>query len=413
MIHQLLFVDDRPCSSLRPCSLNYSLLKRRDIQVVLLRIKGDPLGPEYIEATRDTLKYYLDPSNDFDVEVNSFDQWCREWNLSPNAFCCLSEPRQEYWQQFARALNLPALDSDVAHALRHKPTMKRWIRALGLKTTDYAPVEEIDDILKFAKIHRFPVVLKPVDGWGALSTFIIESADQIDQFSSVVASSKMMVEAFVANPEYECCALIADGRVLDIFPSSMPSSPFEASQGALNANISLGCVRDSLPIVKLHDIMQRLTTGFRLRRGYLHSELFISHDAQSILISELALRYPGCEIAKNHGLAYNFDIAQATIDTYLGMTPPLVFSDLRCVGDLLLPYRSGKVQRVTREADLLQLPNVLEAHVGVATGDVLPEIPNASFNCSGWVIVTGRNPREIEDSMRRIIDLYELRTERI
>jgi hypothetical protein len=405
-------VDDRPCSAFRPCSLNYALFQRSDVLPILLRVEGEELGSEYREATRRFPRFSVDVDNDLSREVERFRRWCDVQRLDPRSFCCMSEPRQEYWQAFARALGLPAVAGDVARALRHKPTMKQWIKTAGLPCTAFAEVADIADVIAFGRLHGYPIVLKPVDGFGALFTSVLRSAEEVQDFAPLVKERAMMVEAFVSDREYECCALLAGGKVLDIFPSIMPSPPVDAAHGSLNANISIGS-REHLPVANLRDIVQTLVSGFGLERGYLHLEFFASDDGggQRCTISELALRYPGCEIAKNHGLAYGFDIAGATIDIYLGLTPDLTYREARSVGDLLLPYKSGRVFGVMSEAELRRLPGVLEAHVAVRVGDLLPEVEPASFVCSGWVIIEGQSSSQVERRMRDVLESFHLETQ--
>jgi hypothetical protein len=409
-MHQLLFVDDRPCSRLRPCSFNYALFRRSDVLPILLRTPKEPLGREYLELTSRFPHFSVDVTVDPSIEASRFREWCVANDLEPTRFCCMSEPRQEYWQAFARALGLGGLSADVARAVRHKPTMKRWIRAAGLPTTEFAEAGTIDEVLSFGARFGYPIVLKPVDGFGALWTFIANNEQEAMELSPELTAREMMVERFIDASEYECCALIADGVVLDIYPSIMPSPPVEAAYGALNANISIG-PRVTPPVEDLREIVQTLVTGFKLERGYLHLELFATAERKLVAIGELALRYPGCEIAKNHGLAYGFDIADATLDVYLGLAPNLAYTKTRSVGDLLLPYKPGRVTECMTAEELLRMPGVIEAHMGVDVGDYLPAVTPASFNCSGWAMIEGEDPGQVEQRMNHVLERYYLETE--
>jgi hypothetical protein len=410
-MHYLLFPDDRPCTALRPCSFNYALFARPDVVPILLRVEGEALGDEYMERTRHYPQFQVDPTRSIAHESGRFRSWAAARNLSPSSFCCMSEPRQEFWHGFARTLGLPSLGSEAVHALRHKPTMKRWIRVAGLQTTDFAEIDSPKDVALFAQDHGYPVVVKPVDGWGALATFVVRDRHELQAIPQRVWQREMMVETFVREREYECCALIQAGRVLDVYPSLMPAPPVEAACGAINANISLAGHRDEVPVEDLHGLVQTLVSGFGLDRGYLHLELFAAPDSRRVLISELALRYPGCEIAKNHGLAYGFDIANATLDLYLGLTPRMTYRRTRCVGDLLLPYRQGKVTAVSPKELLENLQGVVEAHVGVKVGETLPAVERASFNCAGWVFVEGDSPAEVQKRMRAVLREFYLETD--
>lgn len=412
-MHTLAFVDDRPCSARRPCSLNYALLNRSDVSVVLLRALGERHDAEYERATDRVRHFYVDTAKEAASEARRFRRWSKRENCMPTRFCCMSEPRQEYWQEFARELNLPALPAEVSHALRHKPTMKAWVRAAGLDTTPYGVARDIDDLFRFAGVYGYPLILKPTSGWGSMYTFVLRDGEDIPPYEQHLYQREMMIEKFISAREYECCALIAAGRVLDVFPSIMPASPLGATRGAINANISVGNKVRLVPAINLMQVVQRLVDGFRLEWGYLHFEFFVAPDGSDLLISELALRYPGCEIAKNHGLALGFDIAHQTINVYLHEIPELRYKQDRCVGDLLLPYRQGLVTYVTSEFELQRQEGVLEVNLGTSVGEVLPPQVDSSFNCSGWVIVEGQTPEEVESRMKRILSLYRIETDAV
>jgi biotin carboxylase len=284
--------------------------------------------------------------------------------------------------------------------------MKEWIRKSGLNVTPYQEVKSLEEALNFTDAHLYPVVLKPVDGWGTIYTEVLRSTPDLKRAFNQSFERNMMVEKFVPYREYECCALIFEGKVLDVYPSIMPMAPVAAAHGALNANISVANCRDSIPVDDLKGMVQKLADGFELRNGYLHMEFFASDDGKELIIGELALRYPGCEIAKNHGLAYGFNMASATLDVYLGKRPDLNYGQLSCVGDLLLPYKDGYVRNVMSEAELVQLPGVIEAHVGIKVGDRLAKVKTSSFNCSGWVFVQGETPTQVESRMQQVLDAY-------
>jgi hypothetical protein len=410
-MHYLLFPDDRPCTACRPCSFNYALFARSDVVPILLRVRGESLADEYLELTRSFPQFQVDPSGSIAEEVGRFRRWAAAANLFPSSFCCMSEPRQEFWHAFARSLGLPSLPSEVIHALRHKPTMKCRIRAIGLQTADFAEVDSAEDVIRFAEKQGYPVVIKPVDGWGALATFVVRDRRELQGIPPSVWQRHMMVETFVGDREYECCALIQEGRVLGVFPSLMPAPPVEAARGAINANISLAGHHDEVPVDDLHGLVQTLASGFGLDRGYLHLELFAAADRHRVVIGELALRYPGCEIAKNHALAYGFDIANVTLDLYLGLAPRINYGRMRCVGDLLLPYRHGRVAAVSAKEQLEKLAGVIEVHIGVKVGEHLPAVECASFNCAGWAFVEGDSPAQVQERMTAVLKEFCLETD--
>ncbi len=267
----LLFADDRPCNSRRPCSFNYYVLNRTDIKVILLRALNENLPDEYLALTHNHLSYSVDVSGDLLTETIKFKEWCTVNSVTINHFCCMSEPRQEFWQAFAGELGLPAINKTTIHALRHKPTMKEWVKNCGLNVTPFKELSSLPDLLNFIATHGFPLILKPVDGYGTLNTYFLESAEEACRIFDESEDQTFMVEKFVEHREYECCALIYRGQVLDIYPSFMPASPLNISLGSINANISIGSDHTALPQnIDLKNIVQRLSDGFNLKRIFAY-----------------------------------------------------------------------------------------------------------------------------------------------
>lgn len=410
-MNTIVFIDDRPCSGLRPCSFNDALFLRDDVIPILIRFRNQKHCEEYLNKTSKQNIYTVNNEYLISEEITSFKIWCKERGLIPDSFCCMSEPKQIFGQAFGRLLGLHGMPEKVTEALRHKPTMKDWIRDAGFQTAYYSKVNTLDDIISFGNKHGYPLVVKPTSGWGTLATSVLLSEDEAIKYHMPSDFfCEMMVETFIGLREYECCALIQNGEVLDVYPSYMPKPPIEAANGDINANISYGGRKDEFPI-NLLPVVKALAIKFKLSNGYLHMEFFMDDQGKELIISELAFRYPGCEIAKNHGLALGFDIANITLDIYLGKCVNLDYKRKRCVGDLLLPYKAGKIRDVSSNDDILRLEGVLECHIGVNKDDFLPEEIKSSFKCSGWVFVEGENVQEVENRMYNVLKNYLIITD--
>lgn len=353
--------------------------------------------------------FVLDPALPPSREVERFHTWCRQLDLAPRHFCCSTEPRQILAQRFARIAGLPALSAEQAVWLRDKVEMKRKLREIGMSTAEFSPIESIGEIRDFGAVGGWPIVVKPRDAWGCIGARKLVRPDEVDDLE-LDPGWRWMVESFVEDTEYEACALVFAGEVLDVWPSAFPAPPLAAAEGAINANISMGT--RTLAGVDLGPYVQSIVTGMGLDHGYLHMELFVG-DSGRCTASEIALRMAGCEIAKNHGLAYGFDIFGATIDTYIGRRPQLRYARQSCVGDLLLPIHPGRVARVTPIDALLEIEGVLEGNLGVRVGDVIPPVERASHSCAGYVHVEGQTVADVERRMHDVLDTFELEVDPI
>src|SRR5690606_2045378 len=102
-----------------------------------------------------------------------------------------------------------------------------------------------------------------------------------------------------------------------------------------------------------------------------------------------------------------FDFFGAVLDCYLGRRPDLKYSQNRSVGDLLLPAQSGKIKKISKEAELSNLPGVLSCRMRYREGDSVVFRRNSGF-CSGIVHVEGEDSLQVVNRMQRVLDRFVL-----
>jgi biotin carboxylase len=411
----LLLVDNRPSDFTR------YVLDRTDISVVLLRFDDfadrtlnwpswGRLPRWYRDATAHVPAFDVRADRALEKEAARYSAWVASLAAPPQFFCNPEEHLQNLAQLFAGLVGLPHLSDQQVRWVRNKAEMKDKFAELGIASARYRRVTSVGEIRQFAESHGWPVVLKPVDSFATIDTYRIDSADQLEQLAPSLPSREWMVEEFVAGKEYQLCALVARGRVLDTFISINPSPLLETIDGSMNADVTVGphCAEYSMRTM-VREMVQRLVDGMRLDHGYLHMEFFVSHDG-TIRMSEIGARLAGCGIPTNHALAFGFDIFGATLDLYLQRVPELRYTNDRCVGDLLLPTRAGRVVNVTPLDDLLRLPGVICGQLEVAVGDVVTG-HRASNARSGLVHVEGASIDEVLERMQTVLDEFELTVE--
>jgi hypothetical protein len=391
----LLLVDDRPTSFSR------YVIGRADLDVVLLRFEHlrHELPASYLEDTAHLRSFWVRSGVPLEAEAQRYRSWvrCPAEAAAPEFFCNPSEPRQALAHRFAGMIGLPHLEEQQVSWVRDKIAMKDRFRELGLATAEYARIHHRAEVLAFAAEHGWPVVLKPVDSFACIDTFLIRDAAELREVE--LPDRSWMVESYLSGVEEENCALVLGGEVLDIWPSMMPARPLDIVAGAINANISVA-TGEGVP-AGLPELTQRIVTGMGLDHGYLHMEFFV--EGEELRLGEVGLRVAGCEITANHGYAYGFDVFGATLDVHLGRRPELRYRHRRCAGDLLLPLpSSGLVRTITDVEELLAMPGVVAAVLKVGPGEFVT-CRRASHNASGYVHIVGDSLAEVEQRMRGVL----------
>lgn len=396
---RILMVEDRLTS------FTQYVIQKNSASLVLLRFASarDALPESHLLATKNIPTFWIEDENRLPHEAERFSRWRVQENLNIAHFCNASEARQSYAQEFARLVGLEHLNSQQTVWVRDKLHMKSKFRALGLNTAAYSAATGPSDVLLFAANHGWPVVVKPRDSFATIDTFKISSSGDLAQVPWSKRSS-WLVEQYIYGVEYESCSLIHDGQVISAWPSVMPARPLDIVEGAMNANISLGLV-ESLPL-DLKALTQRIVSGMGIPRGYLHMEFFL--DNERVYMSEVGVRLAGCEITANHGLAYGFDVFQATLDTYRQTRPSLNYKRRRCVGDLLLPLPdSGIVRSITALESLCTLPGVIGGKLKVHVGDSVSRV-RASHTSSGYLHVEGQSSKHVVERMQGALDAFQI-----
>ncbi|MBO1416859.1 ATP-dependent carboxylate-amine ligase [Streptomyces sp. FH025] len=394
----LLLVDDRPSSFTRHAAATLPE------HLVLLRfeeLRAD-LSADHLRRTAHLPAFWVRADRPLEREAARYRDWAAQLPVAPSRFCNPSEPRQALAHRFAALAGLPHLSGQQVAWVRDKAAMKRRFRELGLCTAEFAPVRTAAEVNWFAARHGWPLVLKPVDSFACVDTHRLDGPWALDGID--LTARDWMVEQFLGGTEWEVCAIIHRGEVLDAWPSAMPCRPLDIVDGAMNANISVGT--EEAPPVDLRALLQRIVTGMGIDHGYAHMEFFLIDGR--LYAGEIGLRLAGCEIPANHGHAYGFDVFGATLDVYRDIRPRLSYRQRRCAGDLLLPLPgSGTVRRITPAEELLRVPGVVDAVLKVGVGDAV-SARRASHNSSGYVHVVGASIEEVERRMREVLGAFTI-----
>ncbi|MEU3910186.1 MULTISPECIES: ATP-dependent carboxylate-amine ligase [unclassified Streptomyces] len=394
----LLMVDDRPSSFTRYAARELAG------RLVLLRFADTrpDLPEDHLRETAHLPAFWVREDAAPAEEARRYREWAAGLPAAPTRFCNPSEPRQAAAQRFARLAGLPHLTERQVALVRDKAAMKDCFRELGLRTAEFERVGSAAGIERFAGRHGWPVVLKPVDSFACVDTHRLDGPDDLAGID--LAARDWMVEAYLGGTEWEVCAIILGGEVLDAWPSAMPCRPLDIVDGAMNANISVGTGEG--PPVDLRALVQRVVTGMGIDHGYAHMEFFLIDG--EVYAGEIGVRLAGCEIPANHGHAYGFDVFGATLAVYLGRRPDLRYGERRCAGDLLLPLPgSGTVRRITSREELLAMPGVIDAVLKVRAGDTVTA-RRASHNASGYAHVVGASVGEVESRMRDVLARFTI-----
>lgn len=202
------------------------------------------------------------------------------------------------------ALGLEAMSSDIVARTLDKSKLKATLKSAGIKTPHDAIINSVEDARLFAHARGFPIVLKPLNGSGALTTFRITTDEQLARILDLI-KLPVLAEAHVHGQE-----LCFDTVTIGNEPQCYSVCCYEPSivEAVEHPERQWRCVmpRD-LDAYKLF-IDQGLAAVRALRVGnaMTHMEGFISGSQPAGFI-DATLRPAGARIGPMFGLAHDVD----------------------------------------------------------------------------------------------------------
>jgi phosphoribosylaminoimidazole carboxylase (NCAIR synthetase) len=249
-----------------------------------------------------------------------------------------------------------------ADAYRDKLVMKRLVTAAGIPVAPHADVETATDVLRFAREHGYPLVLKPRDGLSSLGLRIVDDEAALlawlaDGFGDDQGGPKgLLVEAFVPGEMYHVDGFVQDGRVTVAWPSQYlyRLASFGDGEPRLDATVEPGPLADRL-VGFATDVVRALPT---VPCSTFHAEVFRTPDDRLVLC-EIASRNGGALIKAVLRAMYGVDFPSAWVRASLGLPVPglpapgePVARPARMAGQVLLPKRPGRLRAIPERPDL-------------------------------------------------------------
>lgn len=355
--------------------------------------------------------YYFDPTNSFNYEIMAFKNWLEYHNFKPEYFLNDSEYFMELSNKIARELNLECLSEKQVEWVRDKYAMKERFNEIGLKTVQYAAVENLEDVKDFfAKSNNNPIVFKPRKGMNSKNVFILKSLDDIDSLNVEIKPNKYMVETYCADQEWSIESLVQDGTVLDSYVTYIPNRTlWAAMNNRLNCHMTVPIIPEYFNFIP-KTFIQNIVDGMNLKNGTMTIEVFIDGEG-NVMPSELGWRLPGCQATKNHSLSYGFDMPNTLIDIAIHKKVNLNYKDIiDSVGDLYLPNKSGLIVNITSIDELLNMDGVIDGEMFVKQGEYR-EKRRVGNDASGWVEVEGKDEFDVLSKMKKIYDKFIIETD--
>ncbi|HYI11273.1 MAG TPA: ATP-grasp domain-containing protein [Thermoanaerobaculia bacterium] len=305
-------------------------------------------------------------------------------------------------------LGVEGMSADAARNFRDKARMKELFDAAGLPCARHARVTSADDAWRFVEANGYPVVIKPLEGAGAKSTFRVDTAEQLAD-ALRVAPPPLLIEEHIVGEEHSFEGVMVDGSLIWHSLTHYRPTPLEVLRnGWIQWCIHLPRETDASRYDDIRAAAARALEVLGMKTGLCHLEWFRRRDG-SIAISEVAARPPGAQIMDLVSYAHDIDFDAAWVRLMiLGTFEPTVpqwsagIAFLRGQGQGLVNARVKALHRVEEAA----------AAVGsLVVAARLPSIgqpPSGSYEGEGFIIVRDRETAVVGRALETIINLIHV-----
>jgi biotin carboxylase len=228
------------------------------------------------------------------------------------------ESHNEHWLELDAALrtdfNVFGLKNDQMPALKLKSEMKKVFKQLGLA---YAPGETfhtIEEAKKIAKRLKYPVVVKPDKGVGAIDTYRLNSEDELEHFFSFKPNKVFIMETFI-DAQIETYDGLTDQNGTIVFENA-----FVYDSGVMD-NVLLGkdmyyYTQRKIP-TDIREMGRKIVKAYQLKERFFHIEFFRMPDGR-LMGLEINARPPGGMSLDMFNFANDADLFEAYASVVVG-----------------------------------------------------------------------------------------------
>lgn len=201
---------------------------------------------------------------------------------------------------------------DLTYDLTNKSRMKEYFRKAGVSVVRLARREDMDGARKFISEVKYPVVVKPDRGVGAIMTRRIkDDRDLEDFFNTKPSGVEFIFEEYVDGTIVSYDGLVdRSGKV-----RFAASHQFDQSiMDLVNNDDDLFYYSHKKISPDVEDAGKRILRAYDVRERFFHIELFRRRDDGRIIALEVNMRPPGGWVTDTIDYTYDIDIYREWAD---------------------------------------------------------------------------------------------------
>jgi hypothetical protein len=222
----------------------------------------------------------------------------------------IDEPLVEAAAALRERFGVPGLPLRTAQLCRDKVQMKDMLRQRGIPCAQSAPVRSAADARAFAEREGYPLILKPIAGFGSLNTFRVGSTAELDSALAKLqptADRQLAIEEFIEGHEgFFDTICDAEGVRHDFAAHYYPGCLEAAGKRWISPQIAATNRIDQGGYTELRAMGRAVIDALGIRNSATHMEWFFG--PKGLKFSEIGARPAGEKIWDMHGVGNEFDV---------------------------------------------------------------------------------------------------------
>ena len=322
------------------------------------------------------------------------------------------EPLQVPLAEVRERLGIPGMDAATAENFRDKARMKAVFERAGIPCARHARVDDAQAARRVFAEWRTPVVVKPLAGMGARSTFRLDDEPAVERWlteAPPTGASPALMEEFLTGREFSFESVLVGGELVwhsigryDPTPLTVVENPWIQWSVVLPRRI------DGDEFAEIRSVGADAVRALGMETGLSHLEWFQRPDG-SVAISEVGARPPGAQIATLMSWAHDADmyLAWARLVVHGVFDPPerrhaVGAAYLRAQGEGRTIASVTGIDRVSERTHRM----VVESQLPTAG-----RLRSESYEGDGFVIVRGEDSAAVDAALREIVSVIRVECE--
>ncbi|EQF29193.1 carbamoyl-phosphate synthase L chain, ATP binding domain protein [Clostridioides difficile CD160] len=321
----------------------------------------------------------------------------------------------EPYSYIANELNLPCvICCNQLESVTNKSVMKAYFKENNIPTTNYCVIESLKEIEKIQGL-KFPLVVKPADGYGSRGVYFTADIDElIEKFKFSKETSQngqVIIEEFYESDEIQGLAWVYNGESHVFYIGDRELVNIHEGRAGKPDRLlypSKYCFQYE---EEIKSIYQKITEVFNIKNGPLYVQMLVGVDG--IKVSEVMPRLPGgCDylaISQITDLDIGRLFANFSVNNHIDFDKIKKYNMnlSKCVYALPIYIRPGTIKKINNIDKIENLDYVTQILLLVKEGDTIELYEDERQDC-GRIYGIANNIFDANKKKKYIHEMIEI-----